>query len=209
MLDAGAIGRLRHVVVTWNVENTSTRLRIKNWKTDGGEGGGALGNFASHSLHYLGMVLRCDYWPLGADFGIARRPLLRDQCDAEPRLSVRRIGQLCDELRVVSRLGSPAGILWRGRHVGAGEHHHRLHARLLHQSRAAAGDSANVNEVDDDPLDRQFPNESRIAPVSRLAKRFLDAIEQRQPSFSKFHRWISCSNPSRRRAQITRHRPMA
>ncbi len=53
MLDAGAIGRLRHVAVTWQVENVSTRLRLKNWKTSADEGGGALGNLASHSLHYL------------------------------------------------------------------------------------------------------------------------------------------------------------
>jgi predicted dehydrogenase len=32
--------------------------------------------------------------------------------------------------------------------------------------------------VEDDPVDRRFPAEARIAPVSRLARRFLDAIEQ-------------------------------
>ena len=37
----------------WNVENASTRLRLKNWKTSGEDGGGALGNLGSHSLHYL------------------------------------------------------------------------------------------------------------------------------------------------------------
>ena len=53
LLDSGAIGRLRHVDVLWNVENASTRLRLKNWKTSGEAGGGALGNLASHSLHYF------------------------------------------------------------------------------------------------------------------------------------------------------------
>jgi predicted dehydrogenase len=46
-------------------------------------------------------------------------------------------------------------------------------------------------EVDDDPLDQKFPNESRIAPVSRLAKKFLDAIEQRRiasPNFADGYR---------------------
>ena len=37
MLDAGAVGRLRHVVVTWNVENQATRLRLEEledaWRT--------------------------------------------------------------------------------------------------------------------------------------------------------------------------------
>jgi hypothetical protein len=33
-------------------------------------------------------------------------------------------------------------------------------------------------EIVDDPLDRTFSSESRIPPVSRLAKRFLDAVER-------------------------------
>ena len=54
ILDSGALGRLRHVVVTWNVENQATRLRLKSWKTRAGEGGGGLlGNFVSHCFHYL------------------------------------------------------------------------------------------------------------------------------------------------------------
>jgi predicted dehydrogenase len=35
--------------------------------------------------------------------------------------------------------------------------------------------------VDDEPADHKFPGDGRIAPVSRLARRFLDAVEQRQP----------------------------
>ena len=53
LLEQDAVGRLRHVAVNWNVENVSTRLRLKNWKTSGADGGGALGNLASHSLYYL------------------------------------------------------------------------------------------------------------------------------------------------------------
>jgi predicted dehydrogenase len=36
--------------------------------------------------------------------------------------------------------------------------------------------------VEEDIVDRQFPADGRIAPVSRLAARFLDAIEQRRPA---------------------------
>jgi predicted dehydrogenase len=53
LIDDGAIGRLRHVFVSLNVENQSTKLRLKNWKTNTAAGGGTLGNFASHSLHYF------------------------------------------------------------------------------------------------------------------------------------------------------------
>ncbi len=39
-----------------------------------------------------------------------------------------------------------------------------------------------INEpVEDDPLDRDYPREARIAPVSRLVNRLLDAIERGQP----------------------------
>ncbi len=51
LLDGGAIGTRRHVMGTWNVDNYATRMRLKHWKTSAQEGGGALGNLASHSLH--------------------------------------------------------------------------------------------------------------------------------------------------------------
>ena len=54
LLDDGAIGRLRHVVVTWNVENFSTRAcGSRTGRPARADGGGALGNLVSHSLHYL------------------------------------------------------------------------------------------------------------------------------------------------------------
>ena len=31
LLDQGAIGTPRHVMVSWNVENAATRLRLKSW----------------------------------------------------------------------------------------------------------------------------------------------------------------------------------
>src|SRR5262249_56588500 len=53
MLDAGAIGVLRHVTVHWHVESRAIQLRMRNWKTIGDDGGGVLGNFISHCFHYL------------------------------------------------------------------------------------------------------------------------------------------------------------
>jgi predicted dehydrogenase len=38
----------------------------------------------------------------------------------------------------------------------------------------------------DDPLDRNFPADGRIAPVSRLAAGFLDAIQSGQPAVPGF-----------------------
>ena len=53
MLDAGAIGALRHVTVHWHVESRAIQMRMRNWKTVGDDGGGVLGNFISHCFHYL------------------------------------------------------------------------------------------------------------------------------------------------------------
>src|SRR5262245_48889324 len=52
-LDAGTVGRLRNVVVTWNFEHRATRLRLESWKTRGDGGGGLLGNFVSHCFYNL------------------------------------------------------------------------------------------------------------------------------------------------------------
>ena len=53
LLQAKAIGPLRHVAVTWQVESFANQARIDNWKTDRSAGGGTLSNFVSHALDYL------------------------------------------------------------------------------------------------------------------------------------------------------------
>ena len=53
ILTAGGIGRLRHVAVTWNVESRVNAAGWEHWKASRADGGGALFNFVSHSLHYL------------------------------------------------------------------------------------------------------------------------------------------------------------
>jgi predicted dehydrogenase len=186
LLDEGAIGRLRHVSVNWNVENVSTRLRLKNWKTSGQDGGGALGNFGSHSLHYL-------EW-----FG---GPI----ADVSARLSGLPDDPLF-ETNVVLAFGFQSGAsgsfaMSCASYLGTG---HRLefygedgilvldnptsdHMRgfTVNYARRPAAAVALV-QIENDPRDRQFPDEGRIAPVSRMASRFLDAIERRQPGTPGF-----------------------
>jgi predicted dehydrogenase len=178
VLDAGAVGTLRHVVVTWNVENTSTRLRLKNWKTNGDEGGGALGNFASHSLHYL-------EWFCGPIIGLsARLSGLPDDCSFETNvtLSLRfqsgAVGSYA--MSCASYLGSGHKLEFYGEDgMLILENPTSDYVRgftITHARRPAA--VPKLVEIVDDPLDRTFSSESRIPPVSRLAKRFLDAIER-------------------------------
>jgi predicted dehydrogenase len=178
MLHAGAVGTLRHVVVTWNVENASTRLRLKNWKTNGGEGGGALGNFASHSLHYL-------EWFCGPIVGLsARLSGLPDDSSLETNvtLSLRfRSGAVGSyAMSCASYLGSGHKLEFYGEDgmliLENPTSDYMRGFTITHARRPAA--APELVEVADDPLDRTFCSESRIPPVSRLAKRFLDAVER-------------------------------
>ena len=103
MLDDGAVGRLRHVAVHWQVENRAIQMRMRNWKTLTDDGGGVLGNFISHCFYYLEWF--CG--PIAATVGAALRPAGRRE-PANHRghgagVRQRPTGEPVDELRVVSR----------------------------------------------------------------------------------------------------------
>ncbi len=191
MLDAGAIGRLRHVAVNWNVENYATRARLKHWKTSAAEGGGALGNLASHSLHYF-------EWFCGPVTGLsARLAALPDDPAFETgvtlALTFKSGAAGSFAMSCASYLGSGHRLEFYGEDgtlVLANPTSDYMRGFTLSHARRPAAALAPV-AIDDDPLDRQFPAEARIAPVSRLVGRFLDAIEQRHaaaPDFSEGYR---------------------
>jgi predicted dehydrogenase len=53
LLDAGALGALRHAAVTWRVETHAVRHQRESWKGRVQDGGGALNGFVSHCLYDL------------------------------------------------------------------------------------------------------------------------------------------------------------
>jgi len=53
ILSKGTIGRVQHVALCWRVETRAHRAKTGGWKLKAGDGGGALNQFASHSLDYL------------------------------------------------------------------------------------------------------------------------------------------------------------
>ena len=93
MLDDGAIGTLRHVVVHWHVETRAIRTHVRNWKTLSDDGGGVLGNFVSHCFHYLEwfcgaikrLTARLSGVPGSQDLTIRRRRCDRGQDGAADR----------------------------------------------------------------------------------------------------------------------------
>ena len=181
LLDEGAIGRLRHVAVNWNVENYGTRMRLKNWKALAADGGGALGNFVSHSFHYL-------EWFCGPIAGLtARLSGLPDEPTMETNAAISldfrsgAAGSLA--MSCASYLGSGHRIEFYGEDgaltlVNETTDYMRGFRLSLGRRPATALGPVEVT----DPVDRQFPADGRIAPVSRLASAFLDAIEAGQPS---------------------------
>jgi predicted dehydrogenase len=175
LIDQGAIGRLRHIAVNWNVENYGTRMRIKNWKTLGADGGGVLGNFVSHSFHYL-------EWLCGPIAGMSARlsglpddPAMETNATISMTFQSGAAGSL--DVSCASYLGSGHRLELYGEDgtitvINATSDYMR--GFELHLARRPA--TALVRIDIDDPVDRAFPDDGRIAPVSRLSAAFLQAI---------------------------------
>jgi predicted dehydrogenase len=185
LLDEGAIGRLRHIDVNWNVENYSTRARLRNWKTLRGEGGGVLGNFVSHSFHYL-------EWFCGPMTGMSvRLSALPDEPDIETNAGISiafrsgAAGHLL--MSSASYLGSGHRLAFYGEDgtmtlVNDTSDYMRGFRLSLARRPAQSLDPIEIT----DTVDRQFPSDGRIAPVSRLASAFLDGIERGVPTPAGF-----------------------
>jgi predicted dehydrogenase len=184
LLDEGAIGRLRHVGVNWHVENYVTRMRVRNWKSDGRLGGGALGNFVSHSFHYL-------EWMCGP---IVRLSAHLSGLPGEGDLETNAI------VGLALQSGAAGSIVMSSASYNGSGHRVEFYGEdgtlsLVNSTRdymrgfelRLARRPLDFSSIEvDDPLDRNFPEDGRIAPVARLAARFLDAIESRTQSAPGF-----------------------
>jgi predicted dehydrogenase len=189
MLDGGAIGALRQVAVHWHVENRAVQTRMRDWKTLSDDGGGVLGNFVSHCFHYL-------EWFCGPIARLtARLSGLPGDDDLQTTAALAiefAAGQTASlSMSCASYLGSGHRIEFYGEDGTLVLHNpgadYMRGFELLHAKRPAAALS---RIAVDDPIDAQYPD-GRIAPVSRLAKSFFDAIETgvpAQPSFAEGYR---------------------
>jgi predicted dehydrogenase len=181
LLEQGAIGRLRHIGVNWQVENYATQMRIKSWKSLGEEGGGALGNFVSHCFHYL-------EWFCGPIGGISTRlsclpddPTMETNAHISMEFQSGAAGHVT--MSCASYLGSGHRLEFYGEDgtlTLVNESADYMRGFRLSVGRRPAG-TLTLIEVDD-PLDRSFPADGRIAPVSRMAADFLDGIERGLPT---------------------------
>lgn len=181
MIDAGTLGALRHVVVTWQVENYATRMHMKSWKTAGADGGGALGNFVSHCFYYL------EYFcgpmrDMSANlFGL---PGVETQSESSVSLSgtFKSGAAYMLSMSAASYLGSGHRIEFYGEDgtlvLSNTTGDYMRGFELLHARRpTGALEHIEISDAED----MHYPD-GRIAPVSRLAKRFIDAITTDAPA---------------------------
>jgi predicted dehydrogenase len=189
LLDTGGIGVVRHVAVHWHVENRAVQTRMRNWKTVSDDGGGVLGNFVSHCFHYLewfcGPIARLSarLSSLPGDADLQTTAAMAIEFAAGPLASL--------SMSCASYLGSGHRIEFYGEtgtlvlhNTGAD---YMRGFELFHAERPAA---ALERIPADDPGDARYPD-GRIAPVSRLAARFFDAIEAggaAEPGFAHGYR---------------------
>jgi predicted dehydrogenase len=174
MLDEGCVGALRHVTVHWHVESRALQLRMRNWKTVGDDGGGVMGNFISHCFHYLewfcgplaGLSARVAGIP--SDGKLETTVAMALQFKAGPLISL--------SMSCASYLGIGHRIEFFGEDGTLILHNpgadYMRGFELFHARRGAPLQRVAV----EDPADAPHPD-GRIAPVSRLAKLWFDAIE--------------------------------
>jgi predicted dehydrogenase len=183
LLDDGAIGALRHVAVHWHVENRAIQMRIRNWKTMNDNGGGVLGNFISHCFHYVewfcGPITQ-----LSAKLtGLPGDPDLQTTAAIAVDFENGSLGSL--SVSCASYLGSGHRLEFYGEDGTLVLHNpgsDYMRGFELHYAKRPA---PLVRIPVDDPVDAQYPD-GRIAPVSRLAAKFLDAVEGGVPAKPDF-----------------------
>ncbi len=205
MLDAGCVGALRHVTVHWHVESRAIQMRMRNWKTAGGnDGGGVIGNFVSHCFHYL-------EWFVGPIGGLqARVSGMPDDAALQTTVAMALQYEAGPQVSLSVSCASYAGIGHRIEFFGE-DGTLTLHNPTADYMRGfdlsyAKRPGAPARIPIDDPIDAQYPD-GRIAPVSRLAAQFFDAIEtgkQTAPDFKagyRAQRLIDAAQRSNRQGQ--------
>jgi predicted dehydrogenase len=189
MLDSGVIGALRHVAVHWHVESRAIQLRMRSWKTRGDDGGGVIGNFISHCFHYL-------EWFCGPITGLSARVCgLPDDNELETTVAMAlqlASGPLVSlSMSCASFLGGGHKIEFFGEDGTLALHNPAADYMRGFELTFAKRPAAVIEHIPvQDPIDSKYPD-GRIAPVSRLAKMFFDAIETggvATPGFSEGYR---------------------
>jgi predicted dehydrogenase len=202
MLERGSVGKLRHVVVTWYVENAATRLGLESWKTRGEGGGGVLGNFVCHCFYYL-------EWFCGPIAGLCGRvfclPGRRSEGSAALALAFASGAGGSLQMSCASFLGSGHRIEFYGDDgtmVLANSTADYFRGFELRHARRV---DPVLERVGGEDMAGDQVTDSRIVPVTRLVHRFIDACESgnvASPGFAEGYR-AQCLIEAARRSHAT------
>ncbi len=197
----GKLGRLRHASIVWQIETYANVHRTNNWKRRNASGGGTLNNFGSHLFHNV-------EWLFGRITEISARVLHDGPGDvsAEMILSLKNGATVSVSLAADAFLGSG----------------HRLEA--YGSTGSFILDNPHADYMTGWSLrtaTRKSPKwklivkgraafkgeDGRIKPISRLAKRFLEAVAARgkaEPSVAAGLRAQTLIDAARRSDRLKR-----
>ena len=180
LIGGNAFGQIRHAVLDWRVETYASKTRARSWKNDAEQGGGVLNNLVSHAAHNI----RWFFGEVGAVTATLRGP--RDGAET------------CVHATLDMEAGFPVFIsVASDAFLG---HGHRLEiygeegTMVLYNRTTdyASGFELWTGNRTTDSLQlagRDAPQpgvDGRVAPVARLASRFLDAILDGAPMSPNF-----------------------
>lgn len=180
LISDGRLGVIRHAVVDWRVETYAARMNTQSWKNNPSSGGGVLNNFVSHVVHNVETL----FGAIDSVSADLRGPRGRSETCVHATLD------MAGGFPVFLSIGSDA-FLGHGHRVAAyGED-----GTMLLENRTAdyaAGFELRFGERGQKDLrllakDEAQPGvDGRIAPVARIARRFVDSIisgSEMRPNF--------------------------
>ena len=180
-LVCGVLGPIRSAALTWRVETRANRTQGASWKTQSTQGGGALCNFASHTFHYLEWLLgpierlgaRLSGMPSAAD---ARVDAWLEMAAGYPATVSIATDAFLGSGHVLEVYGEHGTLVLQNRTSD--------HARgfSLWLGTREAGTLSQV-ACEAPPTE----GDGRIAPVRRIAGRFVDAIAGAKPMSPDLH----------------------
>ena len=172
LIAEGAIGQVAHFAYSWRVETYASRTNAGTWKNRPGEGGGVLGNFVSHVFFniewLLGRIAGFDgiVCPRGRRTGRA--------VDGVVRLENGAVGSLSVSSDAFLGSGHALEIFGdRGTLVLNNPSADYAAGFRVHLGTRATGGLTCVSE----PLGSAPESDGRLAPVTALVRRFVDAID--------------------------------
>ena len=180
LIQANKLGQIRHVTLDWHLETYASKTKAKSWKNDPNQGGGVLNNLVSHAVHNV-------EWFFGKAKGVSAA--LRGPRDSAETCVLATI----DTLAVFPVFLSVSSDSFLGN-----GHRWTLYGEtgtMVLENRTAdyaSGFELSLGTRPEGPfrvIERDKPEpgvDGRLAPVARLASRFLDSIIDNVPMSPNF-----------------------